>query len=63
MKQTRHVLQQEVVSQHQSLVLLAREVTLRKRGAPAGVLQSFNGPTRNLYMQSDATQLCRGCQP
>ena len=31
MKQTRHVLQQEVVSQHQSLVLLAREVTLRKR--------------------------------
>jgi signal transduction histidine kinase len=31
MKQTRYVLQQEVASQHQSLVLLAREVALRKR--------------------------------
>jgi signal transduction histidine kinase len=31
MKQTRHVLQQEVASQHQNLVHLAREVTLRKR--------------------------------
>ncbi len=31
MKQTRHVLQQEVASQHQSLVLLAREVALSKR--------------------------------
>lgn len=31
MQQTRHVLQQEVASQHQNLVHLAREVALRKR--------------------------------